>query len=57
MTKKWWTSKTIWANALALVASIVMERFGVDVDEQYLVWALAIVNLVLRKVTKEEIAW
>ena len=57
MTKKWWLSKTIWANALALAASIIVARFGVDIDEQYLVSALAVVNLVLRAVTREEIAW
>jgi hypothetical protein len=56
-TKAWWTSKTIWTNLLALLGSIVV-AIGFDPGR----WAeistvsLAVVNLVLRLITKEEIA-
>jgi hypothetical protein len=56
-TKTWWTSKTIWTNLLALLGSIVV-AIGFDPGR----WAeistvsLAVVNLVLRLITKEEIA-
>lgn len=56
-TKPWWTSKTIWTNLLALIGSTVI-AVGFDPGR----WAeistvsLAVVNLVLRLITKEEIA-
>jgi len=54
--KPWWASKTVWTNLLALVGSIVL-AVGYDPGR----WAeistvtLAVANLVLRLVTKEEI--
>ncbi|HSW63102.1 MAG TPA: hypothetical protein VLH56_07325 [Dissulfurispiraceae bacterium] len=52
MMKKWWKSKTVWANILALVVA-----FGIDLREQEIVAILAVINLVLRAITKEEIVW
>lgn len=55
--KAWWTSKTIWANLIALIGSVVL-AMGFDSGK----WAeistvtLAAVNVVLRFYTKEEIA-
>lgn len=55
-TKKWWMSKTIWTNLIALVGSVVL-AFGMDSDR----WAeiaavsLALVNLALRLATKDPI--
>lgn len=55
-TKVWWTSKTIWTNLIAFVGSIVI-AIGFDPGR----WAeiatvlLAVVNIILRLVTKEEI--
>ncbi len=57
-TKVWWMSKTIWTNMIALVGSMVI-AVGFDPGR----WAeisavgLAVVNLVLRLVTKDEIQW
>jgi hypothetical protein len=51
-TKPWWASKTIWANLLAVIGSIVVGQY-VDTGT----WAevstvlLAVVNLVLRVAT------
>lgn len=55
--KAWWMSKTIWANLIALVGSVVL-AIGFDPGR----WAeistvvLAAVNVILRFYTKEEIA-
>ncbi|MGP8281982.1 MAG: hypothetical protein ACLQT6_04640 [Desulfomonilaceae bacterium] len=56
-TKKWWASKTIWINLVALSGSIAIS-LGCDPGR----WAeistvtLAAVNLALRLVTREEIS-
>lgn len=55
-TKVWWMSKTVWVNLITLLGSVVI-GLGFDASE----WAevssvsLAVVNLLLRLVTKEEI--
>ena len=55
--KEWWMSKTIWANLIALIGSVVL-AIGFDPGR----WAeistvvLAAVNVILRFYTKEEIA-
>jgi len=54
--KVWWTSKTIWTNLIAFVGAIVIAA-GFDPGR----WAeiatvlLAVVNIILRLITKEEI--
>ena len=55
--KPWWMSKTIWTNLLALIGSILIS-LGFDPGR----WAeiatvlLAVTNVMLRLVTKDEIA-
>lgn len=55
--KPWWMSKTVWANLIALVGSVVIS-LGFDPGRwaEISTVALAVVNLGLRLVTKEEIA-
>jgi hypothetical protein len=55
--KAWWMSKTIWANLIALVGSMVI-AVGYDAGRwaEIATVALAVVNLGLRLVTKEEIS-
>lgn len=54
--KDWWTSKTIWANAIALVGAIVIST-GFDAGSwaEISTVALAAVNVVLRLITKDPI--
>lgn len=55
MKKKWYASKTLWINIIAIVAWL---GFGLEVvDPQYEVAALAAINFILRLITKEEIIW
>ena len=55
--KKFWASKTFWVNVLAVIAIGVQSRYGFMVGPELQALALAGVNLVLRKVTKEPIVW
>ena len=50
--KKWYKSKTLWANLLAIAAV-----FGLDITTDETTAILAVVNIVLRLVTKEELTW
>ena len=52
MKKKWYLSKTLWANLLALAAV-----FGLQVTTEETTAILAVVNIILRIITKEEITW
>lgn len=57
--KHWFNSKTLWVNAIAIVAIILNSQFGIELDaESQAVVAttiLALVNIFLRFVTKEGI--
>ena len=59
--KSWYTSKTLWVNAIALVATLA-GAFGIDlgltpeVQTQIAVGFMAVVNIVLRLVTKKPLA-
>ncbi len=50
--KKWYQSKTIWTNVLAILAV-----FGLNLSGEEMTAVLAVINLVLRIVTKEELTW
>ena len=57
--KKWYASKTVWVNAIALVGAVLV---GAGVWDNPLspdteVIILSVINFVLRFVTKEEIVW
>lgn len=51
--KKFWRSKTLWVNMIALVAMVVQAKYGfiIALEEQAAI--LVIANLVLRALTKE----
>lgn len=55
--KKWYVSKTVWVNGLALVATVLQGKYGFVVSPEIQGIALTVVNLVLRKITKEKVAW
>ena len=57
MDKKWYLSKTIWVNAIAIAAGFLADKFGIQIDSVTQVTILGIINLILRIVTKEEITW
>jgi len=46
--KKWYQSRILWANILALIAMIVQSRYGFVIALEEQVAILTIANLVLR---------
>lgn len=56
-SKPWWQSKTIWANALALLGTYVAPQLGVELKAEEQVAILVVVNLILRLVTKGAVDW
>lgn len=55
--KKWYTSKTIWLNLVAVIASVVTAKTGYAIPAEYQAMILTAMNVMLRKVTKSEIVW
>ncbi|GFP40837.1 hypothetical protein, partial [Candidatus Hakubella thermalkaliphila] len=51
--KRWWKSRTLWVNVLALIVLI----FGLDLSGDETAAVLVTINLVLRKITKEPLVW
>lgn len=57
MTKHWATSKMLWANAIAIAAIITQGQFGFIIDPATQMAILAVINMILRAITDEEIVW
>ena len=56
--KPFWLSKLLWVNLIAFVAVVAQEVVGeevISVESQ--VGLLAVVNFLLRLVTKDELGW
>ena len=53
--KKWYKSRTVWANLIALFSALVAHLTGVEVSTEEAVALLAVVNLGLRIITKTEL--
>ena len=58
MAKKFYTSKTLWVNLIALVAIILQlatgkEAFNLEAQASL----LAVINLILRLLTNRKIGW
>lgn len=56
-SKKWYASKTVWINGIALFAMIAQMQTGFILTPDVQALALTLINLGLRAVTKEEIIW
>lgn len=52
-----WKSKTMWANVLAIAGLLLSSTFGVELTPEAATGALALINVILRIVTKEPIDW
>jgi uncharacterized membrane protein len=55
--KKIYLSKTFWVNVIALLAMLLQSFTGFVIDIEAQASLLAVVNVVLRLVTKEPVAW
>jgi hypothetical protein len=56
MSKKWYLSKTLWVNAIAIAALIAQAQLGFVMSGEEQVAILAVINLILRVVTKEPLS-
>lgn len=50
--KKWYRSRMLWTNLIALLTV-----FGLEITAEEGVALLAVVNIILRLITKEELTW
>ncbi len=57
MKKKIWLSKTFWVNALTIGAMVAREQAGIEISAEAQVSLLAAINIVLRLVTRQPVAW
>ncbi len=55
--KKWYRSKTLWVNLIALISLLINEKVGIPISESEQVAILSVVNIVLRLITKEPVRW
>jgi len=54
--KKWYTSKTLWANALAFIAVAIQIVSGKTIfSPEAQIMVLTVINTILRLVTKDKI--
>jgi hypothetical protein len=52
-SKPFYTSKTMWANAIAVIVAVLASVTGYDVEPEAQVGLLALVNMILRVVTSK----
>ena len=50
-------SKTLWINIISIVAILAQAEFGFIIDAESQFALLAVINLLLRAITKEELDW
>ena len=50
-------SKTVWINLIALLSFAIEKRYGFLIDPDLQLQILSLINIALRFVTKEAIAW
>jgi hypothetical protein len=56
--KKWYLSKTLWINIIAFIAFFIQVQFGKDlIPPEVQASLLAVINLILRMITREELDW
>ncbi|MBI5189106.1 MAG: hypothetical protein HZA22_00330 [Nitrospirae bacterium] len=56
--KKWYTSKTLWANTVATIAIVLQGTTGKELlPVEFQGVLLGVVNMALRLITKSEVVW
>lgn len=53
MAKAWYLSKTLWVNAIALIAIIAQGATGFIIAPEAQAGLLVVINLILRAITNE----
>jgi hypothetical protein len=56
--KKWYASKTIWVNFLAILGIVLERQFELDIlSDEIKTSLLVLINVTLRLVTNKAIEW
>ena len=55
-TKPFYSSKTLWVNVIGIAAIIAQAQFGFIIDAQTQAAILAVINMILRAVTKQPLS-
>jgi len=55
--KKWYFSKTFWTNIVLAGAVFAQSKYGFVVGPEIQMYLIAGINLILRKISKEQIVW
>jgi hypothetical protein len=53
--KKWYASKIMWVNIIAVAAGLLQTQTGFIIDVEAQAAILAVINIVLRAITKEAV--
>lgn len=56
-SKPWWESKTLWINAIAVVAMMIQSHTGFVIDPEAQIAILGVINLILRAITRTTLDW
>ncbi len=52
-TKKWYLSKTIWVNLLALVGAFFNAKCSYEMTAEEIASILVVINIIMRAITKQ----
>ncbi len=55
--KKWYLSKTVWTNVIAIIGDIMLRFTGHELPAGSEIIGLGIINTILRFVTKTQVTW
>ena len=55
--KKWYVSKTFWANVVAGLTMLGQIKYGFLIPAEYQMMIMSFVNIGLRKITKDPVIW
>ena len=55
--KKWYESKTFWANIVAGLTMIGQLKYGFIIPAEYQMLGMSMINIALRKITKDAVVW
>lgn len=55
--KKWYFSKTFWANIVAGAAVLAQASYGFLLPAEYQMVALSLINMGLRKISSGDVVW
>ncbi len=55
--KKWYVSKTFWANVVMAASIMVQSKYGFIVGPELQALGITFINVALRKITKDAMVW